>query len=87
MEPWLQEELRQIHMAARRARLPRCACCGEPVGTERFLDLRGFGLQALACETCVEENFRYTEELIVNSLEPDRRRGRGKGRRRVCRGR
>ena len=65
MEPWLQEELRQIHLAARRARLPRCACCGEPIPTERFLDLRPFGLGAVACETCVEENFSYTEDLLM----------------------
>ena len=67
MEPWMQEELRQIQLAARRARLPRCACCGEPIPTERFLDLSGFGLHALACETCVEDSFRYAEELRVES--------------------
>ena len=64
MEPWVQEELRQIQLAARRARLPRCACCDEPIPTERFLDLRGFGLRALACETCVEENLGFTDDLL-----------------------
>ena len=64
MEPWQLEELRQIQLAAKRARLPRCACCDEPIGTERFLDLRAFGLNAVACETCVEDGFRYTEELV-----------------------
>lgn len=67
MEPWQLEQLRQIRLAARRARFPRCACCDEPVPTERFLDLRVFGLNAVACETCVEDSFRYAEDLVIEN--------------------
>ena len=56
MELWQQEALRQ-----ERCRVPLCQCCAEPVRTELFLDLRPFGLPAVACQRCVERN-THSEE-------------------------
>ena len=64
MEPWQEEDLRQLRLAARRLRLPRCACCDEPVATEVFLDLTPFGLQGVACERCVGVHTGCTDDLI-----------------------
>ncbi len=63
MEAWQEEDLRQLRLAVRRARLPRCACCDENLPTERYLDLAPFGLRAVACENCVETYWGYTEDL------------------------
>lgn len=63
MEPWQEEDLRQLRLAARRARLPRCACCDEHIPTERFLDLSPFGLNAVACENCLEDALFHIEDL------------------------
>ena len=58
MEPWQEEAQRQWQAERARGRLPRCQCCGEPVTSEQYLDLETFGLDACACEACVEENLR-----------------------------
>lgn len=58
MEPWQQEELRQLRMARRDSYRPRCQCCGQTVQTELQLDLSPFGLSAVACEGCVRKHMR-----------------------------
>ena len=63
MEPWMEEEQRQARWHSRLSRLPRCACCDEPIATERYLNLNAFGIAAAACETCVEQNFGAWEAL------------------------
>lgn len=57
MEPWQEEELRQMRQDRRP--LPRCVCCAETVVTEKYLDLSAFGLKALACQRCVEGNMQW----------------------------
>lgn len=56
MEPWQQEALRQLQADRRRRLRPQCHCCDRPIDTERFLDLEPFGIGAMVCEECVEEN-------------------------------
>ncbi len=63
MEPWQQEELRQLRYTARKMRMPRCACCGGHIFTEQYLDLAPFGLKGFACESCVEANLGYSNDL------------------------
>lgn len=57
MEIWQQEALSRRRPPA----LGLCQCCGEPVQTEQYLDLRPFGLQAVACERCVDRNLHSSE--------------------------
>lgn len=54
MEPWQEEELRQVGIARRRRKI--CVCCEEVIYTERCLDLTAFGGTGLVCERCVERN-------------------------------
>ena len=61
MEAWQQEEMRRQKFDRWRQRLPRCQGCGAAIETERCLDLTVFGLVAMACENCVEENMMPTE--------------------------
>ena len=64
MEPWQEEDLRQLRLAARLQKRPRCACCDERIPTERCLNLAPFGLNAVACENCVETYWGFTEDLV-----------------------
>ena len=56
MEPWEEEAQRQWRVEREQAKLPRCQCCGEPIVSEQYLDLEPFGVDAYACESCVEDN-------------------------------
>jgi ribosomal protein L34E len=60
MEPWQQEQLWQLQLERQAQKQPRCHCCEKPIQTDLYLDLSPFGLQALACERCVEEHMRAT---------------------------
>ena len=60
MEPWQQEQLWQLQLERHAQNRQRCQCCDRPIQTELYLDLSPFGLQALACERCVEEHMRAT---------------------------
>ncbi len=64
MEPWQEEDLRQLRQTARRLRLPRCACCDEPLPSETYLDLAPFGLSGVACEECVEMHTGFSDDLL-----------------------
>ena len=59
MEVWQEEEMRQLRLERQRAMLPRCVCCGQPVVSERYLDLEAFGLKGVGCERCVEKAMEY----------------------------
>lgn len=59
MEPWQLEAARQL--ALDRKRRLTCDCCGEAVATDRFLLLRPFGVEGLACEKCVERHMRWSD--------------------------
>ncbi len=61
MEPWVEEQMRQMGLERERDKLPRCVCCGEPVVSERYLDLDSFGLKGVGCEGCVEKAMEYTD--------------------------
>ena len=61
MEPWVEEEMRQLRLERARGRMMRCVCCGEAVDTERFLNLERFGLKAVGCERCVEKEMEFTD--------------------------
>lgn len=63
MEPWEQEQLRQLQFTARRMKMPRCQCCDGRIWTERYLELAPFGLQGYACARCVEANMGDLEAL------------------------
>ena len=63
MEPWLQEEMRQLGYTARRLGRPRCVCCEEHIWSERYLDLAAFGLRGFACERCLEANMGDSDAL------------------------
>ena len=60
-----QEEIRDARYSKWRSRLPRCACCGEPIESEKYLDLEPFGLQDRACEGCVRLHSRYMEDCYA----------------------
>ena len=51
--PWQQEAQEQLGQERQRRLLPRCNGCGEPVETERRLELERFGVRGVACEDCV----------------------------------
>ena len=55
MEPWQQEALREL-LLSKRLR-PTCRCCGQPIDSDRYLDLEDFGIRAAACEDCVDRNW------------------------------
>ena len=63
MEPWLWDAQYQTAWEQRKKRLPRCDCCGDPIWTEKYLDLSAFGLEGYACEACLDENTGYTQHL------------------------
>ena len=67
MEPWQEEDLRQLRLAARRVRLPRCVCCDEHLPTERFLPLADFGFFGVVCENCVRDHWEYTPDLLIGN--------------------
>ena len=64
VEPWQQEQLWQLQLENKALHRPRCHCCDKPIKTELCLDLSPFGLQALACESCVENNMHTTAYCI-----------------------
>lgn len=64
MEPWEAEEQRQLRWQRRISRLPKCVCCGDPILTEKYLDLTAFGLKDYACEECLDANTGYSEYLL-----------------------
>ena len=64
MEPWQEEDLRQLRMDRRKAALPRCHCCEKPIESGQFLDLEPFGIGSVVCEACVEENTHETWEIM-----------------------
>ena len=59
MEPWVEEEMRQMRLERERDKLPRCVCCNQPVVSERYLELEGFGLKGVGCEGCVEKAMKW----------------------------
>ena len=63
MEPWQEEDLRQLRLDQRRAALPRCYCCDRIIDSE-FLDLTPFGIRAMACEECVGDNTHEISDWI-----------------------
>lgn len=62
-DPVYQEERRQLSYTVRKMRMPKCQGCGGHIWTERYLDLEPFGLKGFACETCIERNLGYCDEL------------------------
>jgi len=44
-------------------RRPCCACCGEHLMTENYLDLSPFGIPGVACERCVDKYTADTADL------------------------
>lgn len=63
MEPWMWDAAHQSAWERRKKRLPQCVCCGDPLWTEKYLDLSAFGLEGYACEACMEENTGYSQHL------------------------
>ena len=58
MLPWQEEEMRQL--AVSRLGRRKCACCEDPIYTERCLDLSALGIPGLLCERCVDRNMLLT---------------------------
>lgn len=58
MEPWQQEELRQLAYTARMLRRPLCQCCGRRIWTDTYLKLDGI----CYCQQCVDDNTGDTAE-------------------------
>lgn len=46
-----------------RSALPVCPCCGQEISSDLYLDLHPFGLVGSACESCVNKNLGYTQDL------------------------
>ena len=44
-------------------RRPECACCGEHLTSETYLDLSAFGLNGVVCERCIDKNTFATMDL------------------------
>lgn len=61
MEPWQQEQLWQLQLERHAQNRQQCHCCDRPIQTELYLDLSPFGLESLACESCVEKNLHTTD--------------------------
>ena len=51
----------ETRMAAHR---PRCQCCGDAIRTETMLDLQPFGVNALACQRCVDRHIRWNDDTV-----------------------
>lgn len=58
MEPWQQEEVRQLAYTARMMKRPACARCGRRIWTETYLDIGGHQY----CGKCAEHCTRDTAE-------------------------
>lgn len=54
--------LQDIARARKEARAPKCACCGGPIISETYLDLRNMGGAGYVCETCVDDNTYSTDD-------------------------
>ena len=64
MEPWQEEDLRQLRVDRRRAALTRCHCCDKAMDDGAYLDLEPFGLSGIVCEECVGDNTHEVTELM-----------------------
>lgn len=42
----------------------RCHCCAAVIRTETMLDLHPFGINALACQRCVDRHIRWNEDTV-----------------------
>lgn len=62
-DPAVQEAARSLAFAAQVLRRPRCACCGNPLTGDEYLDLEPFGLRGYACECCVRKHRHEVSNL------------------------
>lgn len=62
-DPAVQEAARSLAFAAQVLRRPRCACCGNPLTGDEYLDLEPFGLRGCACERCVHKHRHEVSNL------------------------
>ena len=59
-----QEARRDLAYTARIMRRPRCACCGDHILSDTYLDLSPFGIaDGVACERCIDRHTAATCDL------------------------
>lgn len=61
MEAWMAEAYRDKERNDWLNRLPVCACCKEPIQTEKCTELLG----NMFCEDCVQENTHHVADLFL----------------------
>ena len=61
-DPLRDAEAYDRHQQAGLDKLPKCACCGEPIQDDYYYEIG----DEILCEECLNENYRHPTDLYLD---------------------